>query len=521
MSWWEDAVGYEVYLRSYADSDDNGIGDFAGLTGKLEYIAGLGVDAVWVTPFYPSPQADFGYDVADYKDVDPIYGTLDDFDTFVARAHDLGLKVVLDIVPNHSSSQHPLFQAALEGGPGSEHWDYYVWRDPAPDGGLPNNWFSIFGGPAWTYVAEYDKYYMHLFLPEQPDLNWANPAVRDEFLDILRFWVDRGVDGFRIDVAHSLVEDQSFADNPYSAELEPGYMPEHFGHLEHLYDLDQPETPDVFRSWREAVGPDVFLVGEVYLAEPEKVRKYVVDGALHQSFYFTLNGLAWDPVEFVRLIREAADTVPGGWAWVQGSHDEHRNVTRYGNGQTGIERSLALWVAMMGLPGTPFLYQGEELGLENGEVVAGDVLDPVGLWQPSEGRDPCRTPMPWAIEGPTHGFSQSASPWLVSQRRPDHETIEYQESDDESPLAAMRALLTARRATAAGRSGQVRWIESPDGTIAYSRDGVAHLANLSDHPVELNIESKWRPAHDVGGGRIEAGRAILPPRSALILEKTE
>lgn len=519
MSWWDQAVGYEVYLRSYADSDNNGIGDFAGLTAKLGYIAGLGVDAVWVTPFYPSPQADFGYDVSDYRDVDPVYGDLEDFDRFVEKAHGLGLRVVLDIVPNHSSSQHPLFRSALAGGPGSEHWDYYVWRDPAPGGGPPNNWFSIFGGPAWTYVPEHDKYYMHLFLPSQPDLNWANPEVHREFLDILRFWVDRGADGFRVDVAHSLLEDQSFPDNPVSEDLEPGQRPEHFGHLKHLYDLDQPGVPDIFRSWRKAIGPDVYLVGEVYLAEPEKVRKYVEDGALHQSFYFGLNSLSWDPVEFARLVRAAAEGVPGGWGWVQGSHDEHRAVTRFGGGEVGIQRSLALWLAMMGLPGTPFLYQGEELGLENGVVDPGNVVDPVGVWSPSDGRDPCRTPMAWTIEGPSHGFSNGAIPWLVCKRRPDRETVEFQESFSGSPLNEMRALIEARRSTARGRNGSVRWLDAREGTIAYARDGVAHISNLTDDPVAVGVGRGWTLIHAVGEGQLADGSARLPARSGVILER--
>jgi len=528
MSWWETAVGYEVYLRSFADGDGDGVGDFAGLTGKLGYIASIGVDAVWVTPFYPSPQADFGYDVADYRDVDPVYGSLDDFDDFVGEAHRLGLKVVLDIVPNHSSSEHPFFKAALQGGPGSTYWDRYVWRDPAPGGGPPNNWLSIFGGPAWTYVPEHGKYYMHLFLPAQPDFNWASPEVREEFVDILRFWAARGADGFRVDVAHSLLEHPDYPDNPLSDELRPGAAPRHFGHLEHLHDLDQPGVPEIFREWRRAVGPDVYLVGEVYLGEPEKVRKYVTGGALHQSFFFGLNALEWDPPEFGRRIRRAVEVVPAGWGWVQGSHDEHRAVTRYGGGRKGVQRSLALWTAMMGLPGTPFLYQGEELGLENGAVAAGNVLDPVGLRQPSEGRDPCRTPMPWTISGETHGFSDGAAPWLLSRRRPDRETVEFQEGAADSPLKSMRALLAARRETASGRVGPVRRLDAPEGVVAYARDGVAHLANLTDEPVEVEVEaaSAWVFAYATNGGRLADGAVRLADgavrlgeRSGVILRK--
>lgn len=517
MSWWDEAVGYQVYLRSFADSDHNGIGDFAGLTTKLEYIAGIGVDAVWVTPFYPSPQADFGYDVADYTAVDPIYGTLDDFDQFVRRSHQLGMRVILDIVPNHSSSQHPLFESAITGGPGSEHWDYYVWRDPAGDGGPPNNWRSIFGGPAWTYVAQHDKYYMHLFLPEQPDLNWSNPAVHDEFLRILRFWVDRGADGFRIDVAHSLVEHPSFADNPPRADLAPGEEPKEFGDFEHLYDIDQPRVTDIFRGWRLALGPDIYLVGEVYLYEPEKVARYVADDALHHSFYFGLNPLEWDPVMFVDQIREAAEAVPSGWAWVQGSHDEHRNVTRYGGGAAGVERSMALWVAMMGLPGMPFLFQGEELALENGVVSPGDVVDPVGLWKPTEGRDPCRTLMPWTTE-PHHGFSLG-EPWLRSEPRRDEETVERQEAEPGSPLHQMRELIAARRRTASDRAGPVVWLDSAPGVLAFARDGVVHASNLTDQNVAIEVGDGWDVAYLVGSGSVSGPALELAPRSAGILQR--
>ena len=516
--WWQDAIGYEVYLRSFADGDCDGVGDFLGLTERLGHLADLGIDLVWVTPFYPSPQADFGYDVADYRDVDPVYGTLADFDRFLAKAKALGLRVLVDIVPNHSSSLHPWFRSAVMEGHESPYRDYYVWSDPAPDGGRPNNWLSMFGGPAWTLDERSGQYYMHLFLPEQPDLNWANDAVRDEFLDILRFWLDRGVDGFRIDVAHSLMEDQTFPDDPPSPDLPDGQQPETFGDLDHVYDLDREETVDIFRDWRVvADARDAVLIGEVYLDEPERVAKYVEGDALHESFYFGLNALDWDPAEFARRIRHANDTAPGGWSWVQGSHDEHRAVTRYGGGTVGRERSLALWSAMFGLPGTPFLYQGDELGLEDGIVAPEDIQDPVGFVSPEDGRDPCRTPIPWA-PGPGNGFTTADEPWLRCEQRPAGDTVQVQRASDGSFLNAMRSLIAARRSTADRRFGGVEWWdEAPEGTLAFTRGSIAHVVNLTDEPVALACGDGWELVHATGTVELDGAVISLAPRTGTIL----
>lgn len=519
MTWWDNAVGYEVYLRSFADGDDNGIGDFAGLTAKLDYLADLGVDIVWVTPFYPSPLDDFGYDVSDYQAVDPMYGSLEDFDGFVSAAHDRDLRVITDVVPNHSSSEHAMFQSAIENGPGSKDWDYYVWRDPAPDGGPPNNWLAFFGGSAWTYVPRWNKYYMHMFLPSQPDLNWANRRVKDDFVDTLRFWQERGVDGFRIDVAHSLVEDSRFRDNPSGGDKGGTVaVSGEFDDYQHLYDYDQPGVTDVYRRWRRELGADTFLIGEVYLTEPERVVRYITEGCLDQSFFFGLNRIPWDPVDFADRIRKAAQTLDSGWGWIQGSHDENRAVTRFGGGQHGWERSMALWVAMMGLPGTPFLYQGDELGLEDGVVAPEDIVDPVGVRNPEEGRDPCRTPMPWT-GGEYNGFS-TAEPWLRCAPRSEAESVEYQSTDPGSPLNQMKLLIQIRRESAGHRSESVRWIESPPGTLAFARGGVAHFANLTDQDVTVSFEEGWEAIHSVGNRcRVDRVHVDLGPRSGVILRR--
>ncbi|MGH8946712.1 MAG: alpha-amylase family glycosyl hydrolase, partial [Acidimicrobiia bacterium] len=472
MSWWDRAVGYEIYVRSFADSDGDGIGDLPGVESKLEHLESLGVDAIWLTPFYPSPQADFGYDVADYTDVDPSYGTLEDFDRLIAAAHGRGMRLVVDVVPNHTSSQHPWFAAAAENGPGSRYWDYYVWRPPGPEDGAPNNWLSHFGGPAWAMEPRWGMYYLHLFHPKQPDLNWENPNVHQEFKRILRFWVERGVDGFRIDVAHALYKHPSFANNPRHPEVGDSADPLTFRDFAHVHDLDQPDNVEVYKGWKIVVGPELLLLGEVYLYPPHLVRRYVGDGALDISFYLGLNQIEWDPEEFVERIRHAAETIPSGWAWVQGSHDEHRNVTRYGGGPEGLERSLALWVALMGLPGIPFLYQGEELGLPNGVVHPHHVLDPAAAVSADWGRDPCRTPMPWTTL-PGHGFTEADTAWLVAEPRPEEETVELQRRHGDSPLNRMRELIAVRRETDGARAGEIRWIAAKAGVLAYAREAVA------------------------------------------------
>lgn len=515
--WWENAVGYEVYIRSFADGNADGVGDFVGLTARLDHLAWLGVDTVWVTPFYPSPQRDFGYDVADYCGVAPEYGTLDDFDRFVARAKSLGLRVVIDIVPNHCSSDHPWFQEALRD-PTSPQRDYFIWRDPSPDGGPPNNWLAIFGGSAWARDHASGQYWMHLFLPEQPDLNWENPLLRREFEEILRFWLERGVDGFRIDVAHSLVKDQSFADNP----LKPGIeQAEEFGDFARHHDIDQDGVFAVYEAWSAiAAEYGAVLIGEAW-GRPERIWEYTRPGRLDLAFWFGLMNREWDPVAFSSDVHHASACVPDGHAWVQGSHDENRVATRFGGGRVGFERSLALWVAMMGLPGTPFLYQGDELGLDDGSVLIADIMDPVGRRRPEDGRDPCRTPFPWEAGLPHSGFSEAAEVWLRSAPRRPEETVSQQAADRSSPLQRTRALLLARRLLAGRRTGPVLWLASPEGVVVYRRGAVVHAANLLDEGVRCALPpGDWAIAHATNGGRLsDDGTLILPARSGVILEE--
>ena len=410
--WWDGQVGYEVYIRSFCDSSGDGIGDLGGIRSKLDYLAWLGVDIVWITPFFESPQADFGYDVADYCSVDGSYGTLAEFDELLDEAHRLGLRVIADLVPNHTSSEHQWFKDALHDIEGPRR-QYYHWRDPAPGGGPPNNWVSHFGGPAWTFDDESGQYYLHLFLPEQPDLNWANPDVAQEFEAILRFWFDRGLDGFRIDVAHGLTKHPGMPDNPEVQPVTPEMSPrEAFAAFEHRYDLDQPETKAIYREWRKiAEAYDALLLGEVYLRDndPVKVARYVSgqDG-LHRAFDFAPMHTPWDPASVWATFQPALDAAPRDLSWALSSHDDPRAPTRFGGGDLGKARSLAFAVLLVGLPGLPFIFQGDELSLENVDIAPHDLLDPVGTRgaNAKDSRDSVRTPVPWE-PGPGAGFTTS------------------------------------------------------------------------------------------------------------------
>ena len=483
QGWWDRAIGYEVYVRSFCDSNGDGIGDLAGITSKLDHLAWLGIDIVWLTPFFVSPQADFGYDVADYLDVEPDYGTLDDFDELVDEAHRLGMKVIGDLVPNHTSDRHPWFRAAVAD-PTSDHRSYYHWADPAPDGGPPNNWVSHFGGPAWTLDEASGQYYLHLFLPEQPDLNWSNPAVADAFDGILRFWLERGIDGFRIDVAHSLTKAPGLPDNPSLRPIDPAMSPrEAFATFDHRYDLDQPETKDIYRRWRAVVEPyDALLLGEVYLrySPPARVAAYVTGGdGLHRAFHFAPMHTAWDPDAMWATFHEALNVGQGGLSWAVSSHDDSRAPSRFGGGDLGRERALAFSTFMLGLPGLPFLYQGDELALTDVPVPPERLADPVGIRNanPADSRDKVRTPMPWA-PGHHAGFSTASDTWLPVGDRSDAETVEGQRGDQRSWVHAFRALIAARRALDPG-DGDLEWLTEPgDDVLAFRRGAMVCAMNV-------------------------------------------
>ncbi len=490
--WWDHAVGYEVYIRSFADGNGDGVGDFIGLKDKLEHLAWLGVDIVWITPFYPSPMKDWGYDVADYAAVDPLFGSLDDFDAMLARAHELGLRVIIDIVPNHSSDQHRWFQAALAD-PEGPYRDYYIWRDPPADGSLPNNWVGYFGGTTWTLEPQSEQYYLHLFLPSQPDLNWRNDAVRREFEDVLRFWLDRGVDGFRIDVAQALVKDEELRSNP---QLGPSsddmFRWEQWNAFQHDHDILQPETLEIFQAWnRIAAEYDALLLGETYdLVSLDKLDRLLSGGdALHVGFWFGAMHIDWEASSIRETFRLPLDGISAGLGWAQNSHDEHRSATRFGGGDLGRQRALSFSVLLAGLPGLPFLYQGEELGLESAVLPAGAKLDPIGDEDPNSGRDATRTPVPWA-PGPGMGFTTSDTTWLPFGGRTDADTAEVQRDTEGSWLHRTRELLQVRKTLGAIADEPLEWLTVADEVVAYRRGAIAFLCNLGPDvavPVEGQV----------------------------------
>ena len=462
--WWQSAVIYQIYPRSFADTDADGIGDLAGILAHLDHVEWLGVDAIWLSPIFPSPMADFGYDVSDYCSVDPVFGDLDTFDLLVAEAHRRGLKVMLDWVPNHTSDQHPWFLESRSGRSSAKR-DWYVWRD-AP----ANNWRAAFdtAEPAWTLDPATEQWYLHCFLPEQPDLNWANGEVRAAMLDTLRFWLDRGVDGFRMDVVHLLGKDVG-ADDP--ADLV---------HWSHVPFNDHPDTHRYLREIRAVLDSypgDRTSVGEVYLLDPEKVVKYYGDGdELHLSFNFGLTHSRWEAAELHRHVRDGLAVLEpaGAWpVWVLSNHDQPRHRGRYG-GDERVARAAA--VLLTTLPGTPFLYAGEELGLVDADIPPERVVDPGG-------RDGCRAPLPWTAAAP-HGWP--ADPWLPFPPEAGERSVEAQRGDPTSVLHLYRTLLALRRAGDALRTGSFELRDdAPAGVLAYEREGSERLTiqvSTSEHP---------------------------------------
>ena len=522
--WWTGAVGYEVYIRSYQDSSGDGVGDLPGITSRLDHLAWLGIDVVWLTPFFASPMADFGYDVADYTDVDPQFGTLDDFDALVDRAHQLGIKVVSDIVPNHSSDRHPWF---IESRSDRENpfRDRYIWRDPAPGGGPPNNWLAHFGGPAWTLDESTDQYYCHLFLPEQPDLNWRNPAIREEFEKILRFWLDRGIDGFRIDVAQSLYKDERLRDNPVLAPLDnvPNAR-ERFNRMDHRYDLMQPETLDVYRRWREITTDyDAVLIGETYVRSAEQLAALVPGDGLDVGFWFNPMHIDWAPAQIKDVLRSPIEHLPGRIGWVLSSHDSSRPVARFGGGDTGRRRSLGFSTMMFGLPGMPFLYQGEELGLDDAELTSDQLTDPLAVRnENTPSRDVCRTPMPWE-PGPNLGFSTAEQTWLPVGHA-DADTVAVQRDDAASHLNQVRELLALRRSLDLGPGHPVAWIDDTPEVIAYWRGDLLFVLNVSDESrrftIDTDVETLFRTAGEPDRPRDPANILELDPDEAVISKST-
>ena len=520
--WWRDAVVYQVYVRSFADSDGDGIGDLPGITARLPHLRDLGVDALWITPFYTSPQHDHGYDVADYRDVDPLFGTLDDADRLVATAHDLGLRVIVDLVPNHTSDEHAWFRAALAAGPGSPERGRYLFRPGRGADGSepPNNWRSVFGGPAWTRVPD-GEWYLHLFDPTQPDLDWRSPEVGDMFEEVLRFWLDRGVDGFRVDVAHGLVKEASLRDQEGVSDGWPNvpYDPDQAMVARDLADepmWDQPEVHDVYRRWRRVLdehGPDTMAVAEAWTRTPESLAAFVRPDELHQAFNFLWLLADWSADAFRKVVTgtlEAVGSVGASPTWVLSNHDVVRHPTRYGGGPTGLARARAATLAMLALPGSSYLYQGEELGLEQVDVAPEDRQDPAWFRTGEPGRDGCRVPMPWSGAEPPFGFGpEGTKPWIPQPAGWATLTVEAQTGSEGSTLEFYRAALAARRTFATTAGDEVELLDEGEDVLAFRRGPVRALLNCGSTPVPLPAGQVVAASGDLpGDGTLPADTAV-------------
>ncbi|MET8179881.1 glycoside hydrolase family 13 protein [Streptomyces sp. NPDC005336] len=514
--WWREAVIYQVYIRSFLDSTGDGIGDLAGVRAGLPYLKKLGVDGIWLSPFYPSPQHDHGYDVADYREVDPLYGDLAEFDAVVADAHRLGMKVLVDIVPNHCSSEHPWFQAALAGRPGGPERKYFHFADGRGERGElpPNNWRAMFGGPAWSRVREADgeegQWYLHLFTPEQPDLNWRNPAVGPFFLDVLRFWLDRGVDGFRIDVAAGLYRHPELPDSP-----DPEADERSRDSVNPLA-WNQPEVHQVWRDWRALCeeytardGRDRLLVGEVSVPTAREHAAYVRPDELHQAFFFHLLSARWDVDAFRTVISEALRDIAGTGStvtWVLNNHDQVRTVTRYAGdppgpadapsaaADLGPARARAAALLMLALPGAAYVYQGEELGLPEVLDLPDEVLtDPIFRRTGSRRhvRDGCRVPLPWSGLASPFGFTTTeggAQPWLPQPEWFAQHATDRALADTRSFWHLYRDGLHLRRSLPQLGEGTLRWLESPPQLLAFVRgDGLLCAVNFGTEPVPAPV----------------------------------
>ena len=484
VPWWERGVIYQIYPRSFQDSDGDGVGDLKGIEQRLDYLAGLGVDAIWLSPIFPSPMVDFGYDVADYTGIDPIFGTLEVFERLCIAAHDRGLKLLLDLVPNHSSDQHPWFVESRSSRDNPKR-DWYIWRDPVPGANgerlPPNNWVSDFGGSAWEWDEVTGQYYLHAFLKEQPDLNWRNPEVREAMFEAMRFWFDRGVDGFRIDVLWHMIKAEGLPDNPTNPAYQPG-MGE-MNRVLQLHSTDQPEIHEICAEMRRLADGygDRLLVGEIYLPIEKLVTYYGCDlSGVHLPFNFQLIDAPWNASELARIITQYEAALPAGaWPnWVLGNHDRPRIAARVGEAQARVASMLLLT-----LRGTPTIYYGDEIGLADVPIPADRVKDPRELHQPGIGlgRDPVRTPMAWN-ESPNASFS-SGEPWLPFHEDWPTRNVAAEDTDPGSMLSLYRALLRLRRAEPALSIGSIQSILGSDHVLAYQRchgDSRLHvLLNLS------------------------------------------
>lgn len=531
--WWRGAVLYQIYPRSFQDSDGDGVGDLKGIAARLEYVAGLGVDGIWISPVFASPMRDFGYDISDYRAIDPLFGTLKDFDAVIERAHSLGLKVIVDQVYSHTSDQHPWFVESRSSRDNPKA-DWYVWADAKIDGAPPNNWQATFGGASWTWDSRRRQYYLHNYLVEQPDLNLHNAQVREALLEVARFWLKRGVDGFRLDVANCYTHDRRLRDNPPSG-LRDAVKP--YAMQTHVYDRDRPESLAFAARLRALVDekPDRFTLAEIASDRPVEVMAEYTSGPdrFHTAYSFVFLGDRFG----ARAIREGVEQLLAAsktaWpSWAFSNHDVMRVATRWGAGKPQPQWSKLMLALLTTLRGTAFVYQGEELGLPEAEVPLERLRDPDGIafWPAYKGRDGCRTPMPWERDAPQFGFT-TGEPWLPASRAHKTLAVDRQTRDKKSSLNFTRSWLAWRRDQAALRTGAIRFLDLPGEVLGFVRtegdDVLACLFNLGDRDAEFAWPASedmaelegWTEAYPLGGAR-EGERVKLPVAAGMILRRS-
>jgi alpha-glucosidase len=522
-AWWRDATLYQVYVRSFADADGDGVGDLEGVRSRLGYLELLGVDALWLTPFFSSPMVDHGYDVSDPRSVDPLFGDLNAFDRLIVDAHQRGLRVTIDVVPNHTSNRHEWFQAAVAAAPGSPERARYLFRDGGGFSGSqpPNNWTSTFGGPAWTRLPptrnDAGQWYLHLFAPEQPDLNWDNPEVAADLEQTLRFWLDRGVDGFRIDVAHGMAKPAGLPDMPHPIKANPGLLDNTVA--DPRFDADG--VHDIHRMIRKVIDkyPARMAIGEIWVFDDAAFARYIRPDELHLGFNFRLLQADFDAGSVREAIEHSLMAVRGSPApatWTIANHDSVRPVTRFGGGEIGLARARALALVQLALPGPVYVYNGDELGLPNVELPDWALQDPA--WKRSghteRGRDGCRVPLPWQGNVPPYGFSASPGTWLPMPGDWGGRTVEAQLEDPNSTLSLYRQALDLRRGHNAFTGGEVEWYGAPSGCLAFRRKGGGLVCGLNTSSAQVSL-----PPGQVllASGPLPASGDILPPDTAVWL----
>ena len=490
LLWWQTGVIYQIYPRSFQDSNNDGIGDLKGIIHRLDYLKWLGVSAIWISPIYPSPMADYGYDISNYTDIHPMFGTMQEFDELLKEVHARGMKMILDLVPNHTSDQHPWFLESRSSKDNPKR-NWYIWKDARPESALPNNWLSVFGGPAWEWDEKTEQYYYHAFLKEQPDLNWRNPEVQEAMMNVMKFWLDKGVDGFRVDVMWHMIKDEQFRDNP----LNPFYE-EHMATYEKLlpvFSTDQPEVHDIVRRMRTLLNQydERMMIGEIYLPIHKLVTYYGQDNSgAHLPFNFLLISVSWDVLKIAAAVDEYEGALPpGAWPnWVLGNHDQPRITSR-----VGLQQARVAAMLLLTLRGTPTIYYGDEIGMRDVPIPFDEVQDPQGLNMPDKNlsRDPERTPMQWD-KSENAGFT-GGKPWLRLSKAYPRENVEREREDPYSMLCLYKRLIEIRQKEPSLMSGDYRPVYSDHQSMGFIRQAEGHdsfliLLNLTHRPCYIKLQ---------------------------------